>query len=333
MLLNTPLTKRLGITHPILLAPMDLVADARLAEAVSRAGGLGILGGGYGEERWLAREIELLANSQVQFGVGFITWSLAKQPFLLDLALEFNPTAVMLSFGNPIPFLERSKRAGAAVICQVQTLALARDAVAAGADILVAQGTEAGGHGASRGLVSLLPEIRDAVGADVPVVAAGGLADARGLAAALMLGASGMLMGTRFYATQEAAGHDAAKERIRVATGDNTARSIIFDISKRHLWPDPVFTARCLRNDYFERWAGREVDLVRNLETESANYALARTEGNFDIVLPDTYREIGCMLAVKLQHGTHVHIGKDVAIHHQERLGPGAHLGQSAGGS
>ncbi len=248
MLLSTPLTKRLAITHPILLAPMDLVADAGLAAAVSRAGGLGILGGGYGEERWLARELGILANSQVQFGVGFITWSLAKQPSLLDLALESKPVAVMFSFGDPTPFLERSKRTGAAVICQVQTLALAKEAVAAGADILVAQGTEAGGHGASRGLVSLLPEIRDAVGAEVPVVAAGGLADSRGLAAALLLGASGVLMGTRFYATREAAGADAAKERIRAATGDNTARSIIFDIAKRHLWPDPLFTARCLRN-------------------------------------------------------------------------------------
>jgi hypothetical protein len=122
MLLSTPLTKRLAITHPILLAPMDLVADAGLAAAVSRAGGLGILGGGYGEERWLARELGILANSQVQFGVGFITWSLAKQPSLLDLALESKPVAVMFSFGDPTPFLERSKRTGAAVICQVQTL-------------------------------------------------------------------------------------------------------------------------------------------------------------------------------------------------------------------
>lgn len=293
MLLSTPLTKRLAITHPILLAPMDLVADARLAAAVSGAGGLGLLGGGYGEERWLARELGILATSQVRFGVGFITWSLAKQPSLLDLALEFKPVAVMLSFGAPTPFLERSKRGGATVLCQVQTLALAKEAVAAGADLLVVQGTEAGGHGASRGLVTLLPEIRDAVGAEVPLVAAGGLADARGLAAALMLGASGILMGTRFYATQEAAGAGAAKERIRAATGDATARSIVFDLAKRHVWPDPLFTSRCLRNGFWERWAGREVELVRNLEAEAAAYAQARSEGDFDIAAVTAGEAVG----------------------------------------
>src|SRR4030095_7489389 len=99
MSMRTPLTKRLGIAHPILLAPMDVVADARLTAAVSAAGGFGILGGGYGDEQWLGRELELLANFQARFGVGFITWSLAKQPKLLDLALERKPAAVMLSFG------------------------------------------------------------------------------------------------------------------------------------------------------------------------------------------------------------------------------------------
>jgi nitronate monooxygenase len=250
----------------------------------------------------MVRELGLLAESQARFGVGFITWSLERQPFLLDLALEFKPVEVMLSFGDPTPFLERSKRSGAAVLCQVQTLALAKEALAAGADILVAQGTEAGGHGASRGLISLLPEIRDAVGADVPVVAAGGLADARGLAAALLLGASGVLMGTRFYATREAAGADAAKERIRTATGDHTARSIVFDIAKRHVWPDPLFTSRCLRNPYFERWAGREVDLVRHLETESARYAQARSEGDFDIAAVTAGESVGLIHEIPSVH-------------------------------
>jgi len=231
-MIKTPLTKRLGILHPILLAPMDVVADARLTAAVSGAGGLGILGGGYGNEQWLARELDLLAGSQARFGVGFITWSMAKQPKLLDLVLERKPAAVMLSFGDPKPFVERIQRAGAIAICQVQSIALAQEAVAAGADILVAQGTEAGGHGAARGLVTLVPEVIDAIGTDIPVAASGGIADGRGLAAALTLGASGVLMGTRFYATPEAAGADAAKNRIRAATGDDTLRSIVFDITR-----------------------------------------------------------------------------------------------------
>jgi len=282
MSLNTPLTQRLGITHPILLAPMDLVADARLTAAVSSAGGFGILGGGYGDESWLFRELDLLEKPRARFGVGFITWSMAKQPKLLDRALERKPAAVMLSFGDPGPFADRIKRTGAILICQVQSVALAREAVARGADILVVQGTEAGGHGASRGLIALLPEVLDAIGTGIPVVASGGIADGRGLAAALMLGASGVLMGTRFYATEEAAGAQAAKERIRAATGDDTLRGIVFDITRGNVWPSP-FTGRCLRNAHADRWSGREVELMQHLEQESTRYATARREGNFDV--------------------------------------------------
>ena len=211
MSISTPLTKLLGISHPILLAPMDLVADAKLTAAVSAAGGFGILGGGYGDERWLAGELDALGRSGARYGVGFITWSMAKQPKLLDLVLERKPAAIMLSFGDPKPFADRIKRSGARLICQIQSVALAKEAVACGADVLVAQGTEGGGHGASRGVVSLVPEVVDAVGTKVPVVAAGGIADGRGLAAALMLGASGVLLGTRFYATEEAARYAAAR--------------------------------------------------------------------------------------------------------------------------
>jgi nitronate monooxygenase len=138
MPITTPLTERLQITHPILLGPMDAVADARLTAAVSNAGGLGILGGGYGDEQWLVRELDLLGQSGGRFGVGFITWSLAKQPKLLDIALERKPAALMLSFGDPRAFVDRIKRAGAMLICQIQSIAMAREAVACGADVLVA---------------------------------------------------------------------------------------------------------------------------------------------------------------------------------------------------
>jgi nitronate monooxygenase len=282
MSISTPLTSILGISHPLLLAPMDVVADARLTAAVSTAGGLGILGGGYGDEAWLTHELELLARSQARFGVGFITWSMAKRPKLLDLALERKPVAMMLAFGDPTPFVEKIKRAGTLLICQIQSVAMARDAAAAGADILVAQGTEAGGHGLTRGTVSLVPEVVDAVAGSVPVVAAGGIADGRGLAAALMLGASGVLMGTRFYATAEAAAATAAKERIRNAGGDDTARSIVFDISRNNVWPGP-FTGRCLRNAHLERWHGREGELLPRQQELAAAYAAAREAGDFDM--------------------------------------------------
>jgi nitronate monooxygenase len=282
MSISTSITKLLGISHPILLAPMDLVADARLTVSVTAAGGFGILGGGYGDEQWLTRELDLLDQSHARFGVGFITWSMAKQLKLLDLALERKPTAVVLSFGDPLPFVDRIKRSGAILLCQIQTIALAKEAAAAGADVLIAQGTEAGGHGVSRGLVSLLPEVVDAIGTSTPVLAAGGIADGRGLAAALMLGASGVVMGTRFYATQEAAGAQAAKERIRAATGDDTLRSIVFDISRRNVWPAP-FTGRCLRNVHLDQWFGREVELLRHQEEEATRYAAARRDNDFDI--------------------------------------------------
>jgi nitronate monooxygenase len=282
MSLRTPLLDLLGISHPIVLAPMDLVAGARLTAAVSTAGGFGLLGGGYGDEAWLARELDLLGRSRARFGVGFITWSLAKRPQLLDQVLERTPAAVMLSFGDPRPFVRRIKRAGALVMCQVQSVTLAREAVAAGADVLVAQGTEAGGHAGDRGLITLLPEIVDAIDAAVPVVAAGGIADGRGLAACLMLGGAGVMLGTRFYATEEAAGARAAKERIRAASGDDTLRSIVFDISRNNVWPAP-FTGRCLRNAHTDRWVGRENELKQRADEESARYAAARLAEDFEV--------------------------------------------------
>jgi len=205
--ISTRLTELLGIEHPILLAPMDIVADGRLAAAVSQAGGFGIIGGGYGDEAWLTREMDAAGDARV--GVGFITWSMARRPKLLDIVLERHPPAVMLSFGDVRPHAQKIKRAGALLICQVQTLHQVREAVANGADVLVAQGAEGGGHGISRGTFPFVPAVVDAA-PDVPVAAAGGVADGRGLAAALMLGADGVLVGTRFYASQEAAGLPAA---------------------------------------------------------------------------------------------------------------------------
>ena len=162
----------------------------------------------------------------------------------------------------------------------MQTLTQARDAVAHGADVLVAQGAEAGGHGISRGTLALVPAVVDAV-AEVPVVAAGGIADGRGLAAALMLGAEGVLMGTRFYATREAAGADAAKARIVAASGDQTVRGILFDIARRNIWPAP-FCGRVLRNEFSERWRGREAELLQHQAEEAERYAAARAAGDFD---------------------------------------------------
>ena len=282
MSIESPLTGLLGIRHPILLAPMDTIAGARLTAEVSRAGGFGILGGGYGERAWLEQETNKLKQQTAPFGIGFITWSLARRPELLDIALSARPRAIMLSFGDPKPIAPRIKSAGALLICQVQSEDMARQALDAGADILIAQGTEAGGHGATRTTIDIVPAIVDLAAGRVPVAAAGGIADGRGLAAMMMLGASGVLLGTRFYASVEADGAEEAKKLICAAASGSTIRGVIFDLSRSIVWPAP-FTGRSLINDHVRRWTGREVELLQSMNTVATEYAAARAARNFDI--------------------------------------------------
>src|SRR5262245_21925665 len=203
--MRTRLTERLKIEHPILSAPMGFAGGGKLAAAVTAAGGLGLIGGGYGEEKWLREQLAAAGNQRV--GCGFITWSLKKQPHLLDIALERVRGALFLSFGDPAPFAPRIKQAGVPLICQIQSLADAKHAIDVGADILVAQGSEAGGHGERRATFTLVPEVADLIAARPPTTllcAAGGVAAGRALAAALALGADGVLVGTRFPASEEA---------------------------------------------------------------------------------------------------------------------------------
>ena len=144
----------------------------------------------------------------------------------------------------------------------------------------IAQGAEGGGHGISRSTFPFVPAVVD-VAPNIPVVAAGGIGDGRGLAAALMLGADGVLVGTRFYASREAAGPLAAKDRIVAGTGDRTIRSILFDIARRNVWPAP-YTGRVLQNDFSEKWRGREAELLQHQEEEATRYAAARAAADFD---------------------------------------------------
>jgi nitronate monooxygenase len=282
MPIETALTARLGITHPVLSAPMAAIAGARLVAAMGEAGAFGILGGGYGDKAWLEREIAKLKRCPSPFGIGFITWSMAKQPELLNSALGAKPRAIMLSFGDPRPFGPRIKAAGSLLICQVQSEDMAREALEAGADILIAQGTEAGGHGASRTTLDIVPAIVDFAAGRVPVVAAGGIADGRGLAAMMMLGAAGVLLGTRFYASVECDVEQEAKQRICGAASGSTTRGVVFDLSRGIFWPSP-FTLRSLTNDHVRRWTGHEVELIQNMAAVSAEYAAAKAIRNFDV--------------------------------------------------
>lgn len=279
MAIESRLTRMLGIRAPVILAPIDLVSGGRLAAAVSQAGGLGLLGGGYGDLDWLKRERAQAGNARI--GCGFITWALEKRPEVLDDVLAYRPAAVMLSFGDPRPFAQRIHAAGARLICQVQTVAQALEALDAKAEVIVAQGTEAGGHGQGEPLFTLLPQVVDAC-PNTAIVATGGIADGRGLAAAMMLGAEGVLMGTRFYASQEAEGHPDAKRRIVAAESAQTVRSIVFDISRQNRWPAP-YTGRVLRNAHAERWIGREDELAAQAVEVGREYEAARRRGDFDV--------------------------------------------------
>lgn len=282
MTLRTKLTEKLGIEHPVLLAPMGSASGGRLAAAVSAAGGLGMIGGAYGDPALLDREFAAAGNGRV--GCGFITWALTRRPEALDHVLSRAPAAIMLSFGDAGAFLPAIRAAGVPAICQIQTLAQAREVLEEGADVIVAQGTEAGGHGASRATFPLVPAVADAVarsGRDVVVVAAGGIADGRGLAAALMLGAEGVLMGTRFLAAEESLAAPAAKARVAAASGDDTLRTTVFDIVRGYDWPQE-YTGRALINRFSEAWHGRETALAEAEDSERASYAAAAASGDVD---------------------------------------------------
>jgi nitronate monooxygenase len=267
--IETALTKLLGIQHPILLAPMGSAAGGKLAAAVTHAGGLGMVGSGYASTTAIKQELGEAGNARV--GVGFILWALDRNPQALDVALDARPAAIMLSFGDPTPYTRRIKAAGSRIICQVQTLEQARQAAGAGADIIIAQGRDAGGHsGMTRGTIGLVPAVVDAVGA-IPVVAAGGIADGRGLAAALSLGAAGVSMGTRFTATKESLWDQAMKEKAVASGGDDTAQTRVFDIVRGAAWP-AIYPGRALRNDFFAEWHGQEEVLADQQKAVETSY-------------------------------------------------------------
>lgn len=280
MTLSTRLTSALALRHPIVSAPMAFAAGGALAAAVSRAGGLGLIGGGYGDAAWLDAQFDAAGGERV--GVGFITWSLARNPSLLARVLVHAPAAVMLSFGDPRPFAPEIRAAGACLICQCQTLAHVRDAVEAGANAVVAQGSEAGGHGALRGTLSLVPEVADFLAREAPgtlLLAAGGIADGRGLAAALVLGADGALVGSRLWASSEALVKEGHHRAILATGGDGTLRTRLPDIVRELPWP-PGFTARIRRNAFTERWHGREQVLAEAVATEGPRYREAFEAGD-----------------------------------------------------
>lgn len=256
MSIKTQFTRKMGIEHPIMLAPMGTIAGGELAAAVSNAGGLGMIGAGYGDLEWLERELWLVDRKATKpWGVGFITWCLTQEA--LDLVLSYQPQALMFSFGDLSPWLQQLKQTDIPIFSQLHDLEGAQQAYQQGVDFIVAQGTEAGGHGTGRrGTLSLVRGIKIR-SIDTPVIAAGGIADGSGVSAALRLGADAVSMGTRFYASFEAQAHYRMKRRLIECNGDDTIRTKVFDIIREIDWPTE-YSGRAITNRFVARWHSNE---------------------------------------------------------------------------
>lgn len=276
------LTRLLNITNPVVLAPMGGASGGRLAAAVSRAGGLGLVGASYGDPDWMKTELALMKDVKEPWGVGLVMFTVAKRFELLDLALSYQPNVVALSFGDARPFIAPIKDSGALAIVQVHDVDQALDALDAGADALIVQGAEAGGHSLRRASFPLIPAVRDAVGDAAVLIAAGGIADGRGLAAALLLGADGVMMGTRFLASEEALPSSKLKQRLVQATAGDTVRTRAFDLVRGIEWPQQ-YSGRALANDFTARWLGFEHELLQAPASVGEDYAQALREDNTDV--------------------------------------------------
>jgi nitronate monooxygenase len=203
---------------------------------------------------------------------------------------------MFLSFGDPQPFAARIRQAGVPLICQIQTIADAQRAIQVGADVVVAQGAEAGGHGERRGTFTLVPEVADliaTVGPETLLCAAGGVGDGRGLAAALCLGADGVVVGTRLWASEEALVHPNLQAAVVSATGDDTLRSSVIDILRGYdTWPER-YDVRTLRSAATDRWHGKESELRAAVQPEAARYAEAAARGDARNMSPIVGEAIG----------------------------------------
>ena len=281
MMLRTYLTEQWGLRYPIVGAPMVGATDGKAARAITKAGALGQIGiSSEATVEYLQQEAAIArGDDNTRFGIGLMIWALERRPELFDAALDVRPFLLALSFGSPAPYVERGHAAGILVATQVNSVAAAREAETAGVDVVVAQGTEAGGH---TGFVSTLPLLQGVLDAvKIPVLAAGGIATARGLAAVLAAGAHGAWIGTALVVATEAANAPAVRRRIIAATETETIHTHTFDDVQRVPWPDQ-YPGRALRNRFAEQWHGRSQKLP---DEAFAEYAQARSRGDHDVAV------------------------------------------------
>ena len=299
-MLTTRFTDRLGLDLPLMSAPMSNHSGGRLAAAVCQAGGLGTFGGSnnFGPE-WFLEQIALI-RSQVDgpFGVGFITHLIDSDPRNLETALAERVPVLIFSFADPGPWLPRARHTGATTICQVQTPRAAELALDAGADILLAQGNEAGGH---TGEMNLLPLLVDLVERypDVPVLAAGGITSGRALAALLAAGAEGASLGTAMLATPEATEVPPAfKEQILRSDGHDTAYTRLYDLLGTDPWPEGI-AGRAYRNRFVREWDGRDTEILARREELATDAAAARARHDPEMASVYMGQGVGSVNAIR----------------------------------
>ena len=281
-MLHTFLTTSWQLRYPIIGAPMAYVGRGRLARAVSQAGGLGMIGIGSTESvEFLAREAAIARGTdQGRFGIGMHTWAIEKRPDLLDAAIEAHPFLISISFGSAAPYVERLHRHGILVATQVNTRAEAMQAERDGVDLIVAQGTEAGGH--VTGQVSTLPLLQAVLDAvQVPVLAAGGIASPRGVAAALAAGAEGVWVGTALLACPECENTEDARTRVVQAQETDTILTRAFDVAQGLAWP-PQYPGRALRNRFTDRWHSH-IDALPQASEARQQLVEAIASKNYDL--------------------------------------------------
>jgi nitronate monooxygenase len=278
--MRTELTERFGISVPVVCAPMAGVAGGALAAAVSAAGALGMVGvGGRTTPEWVTRECSVAAASGRPYGVGLQAWALADIPGQLDAVVEAAPALVAVGYGPYAEHVTRLRSAGSVVATTAGNLREAREAEAAGVDLVVARGLEGGGHGRDDvATLPLLQSVLDVV--SVPVLAAGGIVTARGLAAVLAAGAAGAWVGSAFVMCIEGTTTPQERARLAAATDTDTAYGRVFDIAKRAGWPRE-WGDRALRNAFFDQWDGREDELATD-DAALAAYAAAAAAQDFD---------------------------------------------------
>lgn len=260
------------VQAPIVNAPMANIAGGALAGAVASAGGLGLIGGGYGDLAWIEQQLATADHTDV--GVGLITWAVQDQPDLVERLAEIGVRTFVLSFGDPTRLLQQIHEVRGRSICQVQTIAEAKHAASSGVDAIVAQGNEAGGHGRDNEPADDLAARILAVLPSTPTLIAGGKASGADLADAWQQGAAGIVVGTAMYATTEALDTAAVKRHLVAATKSDTVRTTVFDLVRGPEWP-PGYNARSLINDTTQRWHSHEEDLRANLDEQRAHYKRA----------------------------------------------------------